>query len=189
VTLITLALLLAGSALAGPETIIRERAKELANQNNVSQGVAAPVASTAASAPAAGAPLTPRQQAVARLQSDLAAIKAGSTVAPAQLQQLARDLMADALSAGKPSPELVSKLAADLSGTLSQCALSATDRTRLLSDIDAALNPANIQTAQMTAIIADVQAILQANTVGRKDAVTVASDVKAVAADIQKSSR
>ena len=39
-TLAFAVLLFAGGVFAGPETIIRERAKELANQNNVRQGVA-----------------------------------------------------------------------------------------------------------------------------------------------------
>ena len=78
---------------AGSEAIIKQRAKDLSNQNNVRQGVAPPTQPPpTAPKPATTAPstLTP-QQALAKLQTDLAAIKVNSTVTSAQKQQLARD--------------------------------------------------------------------------------------------------
>ena len=62
---------------AGSEAIIKQRAKDLSNQNNVRQGVAPPTQPPpTAPKPATTAPstLTP-QQALAKLQTDLAAIK------------------------------------------------------------------------------------------------------------------
>src|SRR5438552_5314495 len=70
---------------AGSEAIIRQRAKELSNQNNVRQGVpppAQPPPQASQTAPPT-ATLTP----MARLQTDIAAIKLNSPATPAQKQQ------------------------------------------------------------------------------------------------------
>ena len=68
---IVLAAMPAMLALGGSEQIIKQRARELSNQNNVRQGVQAPAPATpGAVAPATAAPaqpLTPQQQALARL--------------------------------------------------------------------------------------------------------------------------
>ena len=181
--------LLAINALAaGSEAIIKQRAKDLSNQNNVRQGVAPPSqVPPAAPKPNASAPtaLTP-QQALAKFQTDMAAIKVNSPVTLAQKQQLVRDFMVLAQGARKPSPGAANKLAEDLSAALSQKTLSEGTRSRLSQDVNAALNPENIQASQMQEIVSDVQAVFQANGLARKDAVALAEDVKAIAAELQK---
>src|ERR1041385_8776247 len=90
--------LVIGSVIAGPETIVRERARELSNQNNVRQGVApptqtpqpAPTTTPGTSAPAA----PPKSQAVSQFEADLGAIKANDPVTPAIKQKLAADILA-----------------------------------------------------------------------------------------------
>src|SRR5262245_46561621 len=87
---------------AGSEAIIKQRAKEISNQNNVRQGVAPPTqpppGTKAAAAPAAPAPVA-QPTAAGRLQLDLAGIKVNSQITPAQKQQIAQDLMAVATGA------------------------------------------------------------------------------------------
>src|SRR6266478_5654434 len=87
---------------AGAEAIIKQRAKDLSNQNNVRQGVAPPAQPAQPAQPAlpATAALTP----MAKLQADITAIKPNSVMTAAQKQQLARDLTALAHGPGKPSP-------------------------------------------------------------------------------------
>lgn len=95
-------LLLAHSAPgAGTDYIIKQRAKELRDENNVRQGVPPPTQPNQPATPARPAPptLTP---ALARFQTDLAAINAGSQVSADQKQKLAQQLVASALVA-KPS--------------------------------------------------------------------------------------
>ena len=117
------------------------------------------------------------------MRAGLTAIKPNSTVTPEQKQQLAKDLLATAQGANKPSSAKVATLADELSAAVAQKPLSDTDRNRLLTDLAAVLNPANIQPAQMQTIIADVQAIFQVNGLARKDAVKITDAVKAVAAE------
>src|ERR1017187_8419579 len=89
------ATLMAGSVFAGPDAIIKQRALEIRDQNNVRQGVTPP------SQPAHPAPppdmiypRTPIQQSVSKLRADLTAIKANTPAPAGQKQQLPNDLFA-----------------------------------------------------------------------------------------------
>ncbi len=179
------ALLLVGVAFAGPETIIRERAKELRDQNNVRQGVAPPTKSPQSANTQNPAPTpAPQQQAMTRLQTDLVAIKAGVAATPQQTAQLTNDLTSLAQGA-KPSAAAVSGLANALAAALAVKSLPAADRGRLTQDLNAILNAANFPETQMNAILADVQAIFQANGVARKEAVAVHDAAKALVTEIR----
>ncbi len=170
-------LIAAGAFAQGSDIIIRERAKELRNQNNVRQGVpppTQPVQPNAASTPA------PQPQSLVQLQTDLAAIKADSPVTAQQKQKLAGDLIAAAQGA-KPSPTSATKLAEDLSAAFAAKPLSAAARARLAQELDAVLNPGKYPQANMPGIFADIQAVFQENGLERKRAVAIADDVKALA--------
>jgi len=168
---------------AGSEAIIKQRAKELSNQNNVRQGVAPPV--PPAPRPNNPAAAQPAATPLGKLQTDLAAIKVNTPVTLAQKQQITADLMALAQGPKKPSSAAVSKLAQDMTSALSQKAPSDAARSRLVQDLKAALNPGNMPASQMNDILADVQAVFQTSGVARKDAVTIADDLKAVAAELR----
>src|ERR1700674_3101995 len=99
IVFVGVAVLSAASVLAGPADIIKQRAKELNNQNNVRQEVAPPTQPTQ---PPASTP-PPSSQSLTRLQADLAVIQGGSVVTAEQKQKLANGLIAAAQGA-KPSP-------------------------------------------------------------------------------------
>lgn len=183
---LTLAAVLAATcAFAGPEILIKQRAKEARNQNNVRQGV--PVAPP----PQPAAPATPgqparptgglspaAQQNIATFQADLAAMK---TKPP-----LAAHLTAAALGAAKPSPDAIAKLAADLQTALTGVDLGADSQLRLARELNATVNGTNLSRDQIKAITADAQAILQAAGVKRPEAAAVADDMKAVINTVKK---
>ena len=176
--------------LAGPETIIRERAKELRDQNNVRQGVpppAPPAQRPAQPAPTTAHPATATAQPAGfgRLQTTLAAIRPASQVTATQKQLLTQDLLATAQGT-KPSPTLAAKLADHLAVALAEKTIPAADRSRLAQDLQGALNPGSMQTAQLQAIAADAQATLQKNGVSRNNAVAIANDLKELATELQK---
>jgi len=187
--LIGTAVLLSGNLFADP-IIVKERALELRNQNNVRQGIAQPAppppAAQLATTPAAQASPTPIQQSVAKLRASLTAIKADSLVTAEQKQQIGRDLMALAQGAHKPSAATAANLADGLVSAFATKPLPEKDCRRLLSDLAAVFNPAKIQPAQMQAIYADIQAIFQANGMVRREAVKLADQVKAVGVETQK---
>jgi hypothetical protein len=188
--LVGAAVLLAGSVFAGPDVIIKKRAQEIRDQNNVRQGVASPSQPNQPAQRAAPAtttaPSTASQQSLAKVRADLAVIKPNSPVTPEQKQQLAKDLLASAQGTGKPSQATIAALADSLSAAFAQKPVSDADRNRLVSDLAAVLNPAKIQPTQMQAIHADIQAIFQANGMARNDAVKIVDHVKAVAAETQR---
>jgi hypothetical protein len=179
--------LLAATAFAQSDVIIKQRAKEIRDQNNVRQGVAPPSApARPASSSAPSASPTPVQQSVAKVRADLAAIQPGSTVTAQQKQQLAADLLATAQGASKPSSATVAALTEQLSTAIAQKPLSDKDRNRLLTDLAAVLNPANLQPAQMQAIYGDIQAIFQVSGMDRKDAVKLTEAFKAIGAETRR---
>jgi len=169
-----------GSVLGGPETIVRERAKELSNQNNVRQGVAPPAQSpTPATAPGTPVPQAPppKSAAVLQFETDIGAIKANDPVSPAIKQKLATDISAIA-EATKPSPTASAKLAEDLATAASAKPLDPKYRSRLAMELDAILNPAKYPKSNPSGIFADIQATFQANCSDRKQAVAISDDVK-----------
>src|SRR3974377_1128347 len=90
-----MALVTGSVSAAGADVIVRERAKEIRDQNNVRQGVAPPTHSTQPPAASTTPPAsTPQSQAFLRLQADVNAIKEGATITPDQKQKLANDLVA-----------------------------------------------------------------------------------------------
>jgi len=190
--LIGAVVLLAGSLFADP-VIVKKRALELRNQNNVRQGVTPPSQPAQPVQPVQPAPTpgtsaspTPIQQSIAKLRADLTAIKANSPATAEQKQQIARDLMAAAQGVNKPSQSTAAGLANSLAAAFAEKPLADKDCSRLVSDLAAVLNPAKIQPAQMQAIYADIQAIFQANGMARKDALKIADQAKAVGAETQK---
>ena len=188
-----LSALLACRAMAGPDVIIRERAKQLRDQNNARQVETPPTpppATPATAKPATPPPapaaqaviLTPQQANLARLQADLAGFKTNSTVTAEQQQRLANNLSAVAQGPNKPSPQATSKLAADLALALPRKTLTPGERSRLLQNLNAVLNGAAIPKSQMEDIVSDIQKIFK----GSDQALVVANDAKVIAAEIQK---
>lgn len=193
---LAVAMLLAVNVFAQADIIIKQRAKEIRDQNNVRQGInpatqpAQPSQPAQPGTPTASSTPTPLlKQNLAKFQTDLAAIQANSTVTATQKQQLTKDLLACAQGTSRPSEGTIGPLAESLAAAFAQKPLSDTDRARLVSRLAAVLNPANIQSAQMQAIYADIQAIFQVNGMARKDAVKVVDEVKGVAAETQRPAR
>src|ERR1019366_1958588 len=181
------ATLMAGSVFAGPDAIIKQRALEIRDQNNVRQGVTPPSQpAQPAPAPGTSASPTPIQLSISKLRADLTAIRPNTPVTAGQKQQIAKDLMAAAQGASKPSQSTATDLANTPAAAFADKPLGDKECGRLLSDLAAVLNPAKIQASQMQAIYADIQDIFQANGMARKDAVKIVDQVKAVAAETQK---
>jgi hypothetical protein len=177
--------LLAANLFAGDE-LIKQRAKDLVNQNNVRQGIGAPVQPTpppAAATPGAAAPK--QSPALAKLKTDLAALKTATAATAQQKQQLSADLIAVTGGAAKPTAATAAKWAEDVSAGFMDQALSPGSLTRFLTEIDAVLNPDKYPQARMDAIFTDVQAIFQANGLIRRNAVKISDDMKVLAGEVR----
>jgi len=182
-TLLSLSLLAASAFGQGSQVIIRERAKELRDQNNVRQGVPPPTQPGQTVTP--NGPAAPQPSpALQKLKVDLSAITANSQATATQKEKIAQDLLAVAQSA-KPSLSSATKLAEKVSAAFVEKPLSATSLARFAQELDAILNPAKYPQAKPDGIFADVQAIFQENGLKRDKAVAIADDVKALAAEVR----
>jgi hypothetical protein len=171
---------------------VKNRAKEVVNQNNVRQGVPPPSQNTPpAAAPAGPAPSTTaspavlKSQNIAKIKSDLAGFKTGSSATAEQKQQFIKDLAVSARST-KPSLPTVTKFVEALTAALSEAVLASDQLGRLAQNIEAALNSKPLPASQFDAIIADVQAILQVGGVKRSAAASLAADLKKVGAEVRR---
>ncbi len=174
------ALLLGAAAYAGPEVIIKQKAKDLRDQSNSRQGVA-PSVQPVAPTPAMTAPPPPTAQQLSlnRFQTALAGIK--EPVTAAQKRQLAGDLLG-AAQGTRPSAAAVDKVVDGLTAALEKKPLPAASRARLAQELDAVLNPGKYPQAKLPAIFADIQAMFQANGLSRTEASAIAESVKALSA-------
>ncbi len=179
--------LIAVTASAGPEYLIKQRAKDLRDQNNAQQGVqpAAP-APVQPQKPATQTPATPSpaQQSMARFQASLAEIKAGATLDTVTKQKLAREL-SGAAQYKKPSQAAVDKLVTAVFNAMSAKPLFASSRAKLVLDIDAILNPAKYPQAKMPAIYEDAQAILKSGGVPVAQAAEVNTALRALGDEVK----
>lgn len=167
--------------------MVKRRAKETAEQNNVRQGVPSPAQNQprpAAPAPAAPNAVTPAQS-LAALKTDLGLFKTGSVATAEQKQQFTIHL-AQAARGKKPTLPTVKKLVDSLTAALPTASLTAEQQARLAQNLDAVFNAKAYSTANFDKLISDTQAILEVGSVKRATAVSIAADLKAVGLEIRK---
>lgn len=134
----------------------------------------------------AGQNMSDQQKAnVQKLQSDLASIKAGSTVTEAQKQAVKDSLTALADGAVKPSEESVIALADSLTTALADEDLTPQEKIQIANSVEAVLTSANISQAEVEALVASTQALLVASGVTREEARTVADDLRAIGIELR----
>jgi len=170
---------------------VKNRAKELVNQNNVRQGVPPP--SQATPPPATPLPsntsvtkpaLTPAQS-ISKIKGDLVGFKTGATASAEQKQQFIKDLAVSARGT-KPSLPTVTKFVDSLIAGLSEATLDSDQQGRLAQNLEAVFNSKPQPASQFDAIIADVQAIMQVGSVKRSAAAGIANNLKAVGAEVRR---
>lgn len=130
---------------------------------------------------------TQQQANLTKLQQDLAAIKQGSQVTPAQKESLAQSLMTLAEGTTRPSQASVSKLSSDLSQAMADSKITPKEQAQLMQDVAVVLNSANIPPEELQAVMADAQAILLSSGVDQSDVEVIMSDLQAIANELTKS--
>ena len=167
----------------GSQQMIKQRAKDISNQNNARQGVQ--MTQTNPAPPKAPAP-PPVPPAVRKLQADFTAIKTNSQVASEQKQELIRDLTADVRGAGKPSQLSLAAFAGDLTTAIAGKNLSPAQQLSLAQNIYAIFNNSNLSETQKQAAFGNVQVILQTGGATRPEADATISYLKIIDFEIQK---
>ena len=190
----TAMLLVAGSVLADPAEIIKQKALGIRDMNNQREGItpapANPGASYQAAAPAPVAPSGPsasQQALMDRLQTDLTAIKAGPAATADQTVALQNDMTTLAKGANKPTkPELV-KLSTDLAAALAEKNISAVEMAQLTKNVNIVLNCSVISSSYAQTFVGGAQAALRNSGVSDAKVDAVGLDLRAIVNEIQKS--
>jgi hypothetical protein len=186
-------LLLCASALGvygQAQQIIKQRAKDLRDQNNAAQGVPAapansPTIPASTAAPVISAP-TPQQQSFARVRATVEQARAGTALTTQQREKLASDLVGMAAGPGKPARANADKLAEALSEALASKPIAASQRTRLLDRIKAVLVIEPGHATDIDAAAFDVLRLLQSSGVDATTAGRVSEALKALGTDMRK---
>lgn len=189
IAIATMVACLAANAQTGVDAMAKQRARDVANQNNnrsmdPNAYTGAPATPTAA-APVAPAPqpMNSAQQAYARFQASLLTMNTNSS--DAAKQQFAANLTAVSQGA-KPSSATTSKLSQQLATALSESKLTSTKKTRVAQEVAVLMNSANKTPEQAQAMVKGVQSTLEAGGVSSDDASAVATDLQAAVDEIQK---
>ncbi len=179
----------AANAQIGVDAIAKQRAKDVANQNNNRNvdpyGSPAPAASasTPATAPAVTAtPMTPAQQAFGRFQLELFSVKTNSS--PEAKQQFSKDLSAVSQGANKPSAATAGKLSDHLTTAMAEAKLTQTKKTRVAQEVGMLLNSAKTPVDQKQAMIKDVQTTLQTGGASSENAAAVEADLQTITQEV-----
>ncbi len=182
---IILPLILSGTVLfAGPEQIIKQRAKDIRDQNNARQGVPPATAPTVARPATPAIAAMPPQPPLNRLTTDVLSLKTNTPVTPAQVQSFARNLAAAAQGPRKPSSGTLTKFANDLLPALASHPLSPNTRSRLLQNAMAVVNGNGVTQAQLNDVILDLQSLLKSGGTPESTAKLVADDARAIAREV-----
>jgi len=158
----------------GADVMIRQRARNVANENNARQGVPAQPQQPAANPAPPPVPLS-----LPQLKADLSAIKAGTTVTPELKQKLAADILAGA-QGNKPSQAAANKLAEDLANAFASKPLSSANLGRLVQQVDALINPSKFPQAKPQGIYDAIQNAFVENGLDQKRAAAIVDDLKAL---------
>jgi hypothetical protein len=161
------------------ETIVRERAKKLVNQNNARQGVPPPMPPAPAPvqpiAPPPNPALNATLQNIAELQNDLSVLETNATIKT----QLVANLNA-AAQGTKPSAGSISKLADDLTTGLSGKKLSQDQRHKLAQFCHAIANGSHLSATQEQAVFDGVTKSLESAGVAPGDIAKIVADMKVI---------
>jgi len=179
------------SAQIGVDAIAKQRARDVANQNN-NRSIQPPAPGAQAMPrpvqPAVAAtPLTASQQAYANFQSQLFAVN--TNTAASLKSALAKDMADVARGATKPSADTLSKLGDHLTTAYAETKLTLAQKTRLAQNIGVLLNSANTPAAQKEAMIKDVESILQTGGASAENASAVSADLKTVAEELKPAAK
>jgi len=196
-----LCLVLLGAALAVAQVptaaaqgaaavIVKQRAKELVNQNNVRQGVTTPAAQVAAPAQAtsqaAQAAAAAAQAAITQLVKALEPLKKPGAVTAEEKDALVKALTAAARGPQKPAETRLREVVEALTRALPGAVLEEGELRRLGTDLYALVNGASLAPGRTRQILDDVQAILQVGGVRRAQALDVVRRLEQVVQSLQQ---
>lgn len=178
---------LTASAQIGVDAIAKQRARDVANQNNNRSTLPPNYSQPGQGGQAASAPAVPQpnaaQQAFANFQKQLFGLT--SNASADQKSALAAG-MGNVAQGAKPSQATLTKLSDHLATSLGESSkLTPQRKTRLAQELGVLLNSANTPQTQKTAMVKDVQSILESGGASSENASAVAADLTSVTEEIK----
>jgi hypothetical protein len=183
--------LMAVNGAFGSAELVKQKAQHIRDVNNQQQGVVtqppnAPSASSPGT-PSASPGMSSAQQAlVDRLETDLSAIKAGSTVTDHERTGLQLDMASLAKGATQPTKAELAKLSTDLSSALAEKAVAERDMGQLSKAINIVVNSAPLTPPRAQSYVTAAQTILKNSGVSETNSDMIGTDLKAILTEIQK---
>ena len=166
--------------------LIKNKAKDIRDNNNASQGVATPGAPAAGAVPAGPRGIDPvQQQNIDKLGEDLGLIKPGVSVSAEQKKTLQGDLTILAKSEPKPSLAALSKLTDDLAEALAAKPGAGKSQPQLAKALNVIVNSSKLTPGQVRMFLTNAQnALLDAGVPAAK-LQAVIDDLKAITTELQ----
>jgi len=174
-----------GAFGAGSENIIKQRAKDLRDQNNARQGVPPPTPpfTPAAPAPAASSSNASAQTpnpALSKLQTTLSTVKRDGMITEELKSQVTTDLLA-AARGRKPTVATIEKLAQQLLAAQAEKPLESKRLARVLQNLGVVLNAGKSTPAKVGDAVFDIEATFQAEGFARAKAEAISKTAKTIA--------
>jgi len=185
-TLMLIVVLCALPTQAGPEDLVKQRAKNVRDQNNAQQGVPGrtPPGQSTPSSPATAKPAPIKPTPAAKIKTDLMGWHAEKTVSAASRQTFTTDLLAAARGSKRPPKAAVEKLSASLATALGGKAIGTAELSRLTQNLNLAVNSAGLSQERLEEIATQFQTDLESTGASPEAAAAAAKDLKAVMAEL-----
>src|SRR5262249_54171182 len=146
------------------EVLVRERAKNIANQNNAQQGAPAqpaqPGPAAAPMPPPAPRPPSVQQQNLTKLKADLARVRQAGKATDAAKQEFVKDLQAVVQGKGRPSSATLSNLADHLLAEIASGKVPASLDDKVVSKLQVLLNSGGLPASRSKEIAGEAQTAL-----------------------------
>jgi hypothetical protein len=182
-----LTLCVAANLQAGPETLVKEKAKNVRDQNNASQGVQPASPSTPPASPAVAKPSTPAKPTpVAKIKNDIAAWQREKTVSAEAKKTFNQDVLAAVRGSKSPTTSSVDQFTGKLTTAVAGKTIGATELSRLAQNINLAVNSASLPDDRTEEIATQVQADLEKSGVPAADASGVANSLRGLMAELKQ---
>lgn len=172
---------------AGPETLVKQKAKDLRDQNNAAQGVQPSSPSTPPAAPAVAKPTTPAKPTpVAKIKTDIASWQREKAVSAEAKKTFNQDVLAAVRSSKSPTTSTLDPFTGKLAAAAAGKTIGATQLSRLAENINLAVNSASLPDERTEEIATQVQADLEKSAVPAADAAEVAKSLRALMAELKQ---
>jgi hypothetical protein len=167
----------------GAENLVKERAKNVRDQNNARQGIPG-TPPPATPPPAAAKPAPAKPTPATKIKSNLMNWQAGKTISAESKKSFSSDLLAAARGSRKPSSTTLGKFTDSLATALAGKKPGPSELSRLVENINLSLNSAGLSEERKDEVAAAVRADLESAGASPAEAAAAASDLKAVMKDL-----